>query len=308
MEELISIILSTYNETCEMILKSIFSILNQSYSNIELLLINDNPVRKDLNELLSKLQKQDSRIIYIKHKTNQGLVKSLNEGIHYAKGYYIARMDADDISDKKRLENQLKFLICNSYDLVGCSITKIDDQDRNIGELKMPVRHEDILKYNDYGSCVLHPTWLVKKEVYKALNGYREIYACEDYDFLLRAIQSGYKLGNLPQKLLFYRIRENGVSSTASLQQKLTMYYLVKNKSAIKELSIDTINDYFQSLEYKNNLRKIGLYEMEKQKICNNKECFIKKITGIFQIVINKYFYINMLAYFKRKQREKYCK
>ena len=103
---LISVILSTYNEPCDMIVKSIDSILNQTYRTFELILINDNPAREELDILLNKYEKSDSRIIYNKNTENEGLVYCLNKAVGLATGDYIARMDADDISRPDRLELQ----------------------------------------------------------------------------------------------------------------------------------------------------------------------------------------------------------
>ena len=108
--EKISVILCTYNEPYEMIVESISSILCQTYSYFELILINDNPTRTDLNNQLFEISSTDARIKYIKNEENIGLVKSLNKGICLSTGEFIARMDADDVSYKNRLEMQLDFI------------------------------------------------------------------------------------------------------------------------------------------------------------------------------------------------------
>lgn len=306
MNERISVLLSTYNEPCEMILSSIQSILNQTYKKLEIILINDNPEREDLDKLLCSIKAQDERVIYIKHKRNKGLVKSLNEGINEASGEYIARMDADDISYLDRLELQLQYMKEKKLDFVGCNVVKIDEEGNSFGEILVPSDYKNIIKFNKYGSCMLHPTWLIKKEVYEKLNGYREIYACEDYDFIVRAIQNGIPMGNLPEKKLFYRIRKDGISNSANIKQMLTMYYIVKNRKQINELTIDDFNNYLNSNHYKKNKKRLTIYEDIKTKIRVDKKDV--RLTDYIKIIFNKYFYINMLSHKKLEERVKYCK
>ena len=237
--EIISVLLCTYNEPLKYLKLSIESILSQTYTNIQLIIVNDNPKRADMADLLAAYAREDSRINYIKkypermvllkNKENRGLNYTLNRCLKMATGKYIARMDADDIATKDRLEKQLEFLQVKSYDMVGCNAIKIDENGKEIGYLNVPTAHEKIKEYQLYGGCVLHPTWLGKREVFEKLNGYRLVYACEDFDFILRVIQNGFKIGNMPAYGLYYRIRTESVSSKANIRQKLTMYYLIDN-------------------------------------------------------------------------------
>lgn len=302
MMNLISVILSAYNEPISMIKDSVDSILKQSYKNIELLLINDNPDYKELNQLFESYQASDTRVKYIRHQCNMGLVASLNEGIERANGDYIARMDADDVSVSERLEAQMQYLLDNHFDMVGCWIKKINELGEQIGELKVPCDFESIKKYQLYGSCVLHPTWLVKKDVYKTLNGYRYIYACEDYDFILRAIQNGFKIGNLPEFKLLYRIRTNSISNVANIKQKLTMYYLIDNGGIDTEVPLSTINAYLESDKYMKDYSTLERYESVKYHI-NNTYSITGKISLCLSIIFNHYFYRNIIEHKKLKER-----
>ncbi len=302
--DLITILLSAYNEPIAMIEKSVQSILNQTYDNIELILINDNPDYIELDQLFDDYKMMDVRVKYIRHNTNKGLVYSLNEGISYATGDYIARMDADDISVKDRLEKQLSFLKSKGYDMVGCNIIKIDENEEQIGELKVPTDFTDIKKYQKYGSCILHPTWLVRKQVYKKLKGYRNIYACEDYDFVLRAIINEFTIGNLPENKLYYRIRSNSISVSSNIKQKLTMYFLVKNGLYKNEVVIDVLDNYLNSNSYKKDSLKLQEYEDIKVKIIESNS-YVKKLYLFFRVLFNKYFYKNMIEHMMIKQRER---
>lgn len=102
----ITVILPAYNAE-KYILDSMDSILNQTYENFELIIINDGSTDSTANLILSR---NDKRIILLENKKNLGIVNALNKGISMSKGQYIARMDSDDISAPRRLEKQIEFL------------------------------------------------------------------------------------------------------------------------------------------------------------------------------------------------------
>ena len=102
----------------------------------------------------------------------------------------------------------------------------------------------------EFESCLAHPTWFGKREVFINLKGYREIFACEDYDFLVRAINSGYKLGNYPDVLLHYRINPNSISNKNYLKQKVTFKYLSYNFRNKHDVSIEEYQKFLNSKNY----------------------------------------------------------
>lgn len=105
--EKISVIMSTFNEKLEWVKEAIDSIINQTYRNIEFIIIVDNPNNIELKNMLEQYCIEDDRIKIIVNEFNIGLVKSLNKALKICSGEFIARMDADDISVKYRLEKQL---------------------------------------------------------------------------------------------------------------------------------------------------------------------------------------------------------
>lgn len=306
-KNLVTIIISTYNEPIFMVQESIRSILKQSYTNLQIILINDNPKRNDLLELLSDYSRLDARINYIINEKNIGLVQSLNKGIQIAKGKYIARMDADDISMFDRIQKQIEYLEKNDLDLIGCNITKINETGNCVGELSLPSTNKMIVKYMKYGSCVLHPTWLGKAEVFKQLGGYRNIYSCEDFDFLIRAIEYGYKLGNLPENKLLYRVRANSISNTSNIRQKLLTYYLVESYKKNRNVSIEKINQYLSSSKYRSDYKELEKYFQSKEYV-KNSSSIIQIIKSSFYILSNKYFYKNIIEHIKLIERKKYSR
>lgn len=303
MLEMVSVIMCTYNEPIEVIDASIKSILNQSYENIQLIIINDNPDRLEMAKYLNDLSVNNHMVEYIKNEKNIGLVRSLNRGLLKVKGEYIARMDADDISNTNRIKEQVTFLKKNNCDIVGSNVITIDEDNNIIGKIIVPTKHKDILKFYNYGSCMLHPTWLGKRNVFENLNGYRNIYSCEDYDFIIRAIEKGYHLGNVPDFLLKYRVRNSGISVSSEAQQRLTRYFIKKNRDNINELSISDFELFLNSKFYKKELAKINKYIEIKNSFKKSKQI---KFINMISLIFNKYFYISIRDTMKAKHRKKY--
>ena len=110
----ISVIMGVYNEKIEWVEKAILSIINQTYTNFEFIVILDNPQNEELKNLISEFSLKDKRIKLYVNEENIGLINTLNKGLKLAKGKYIARMDADDISCGDRFEKQINFLEQNN--------------------------------------------------------------------------------------------------------------------------------------------------------------------------------------------------
>lgn len=281
---MISVIMSAYNEKKEWLEIAIESILNQTYSDFEFLITLDNPDNIELENVIKKYSKEDSRIVYIKNKKNIGLTASLNNMLKKAKGEFIARMDADDISLPNRFEKQLKYLKKNNLDLCGTDIVQFYG-DTEINEIKNPSKFEGIKEYIYIKNCVAHPTFFAKKIIFDRLNGYNEVPACEDYDFLLRAINSGFAIGNVPEVLLKYRLSPNSVSrknlgSQVALAEYISNFYR-NNKKAM--VSMTMIEDYKLSKAYKKAEKKLNRYQFEKNQMLKFKKT-------------NKFLYFNHLA------------
>lgn len=234
MDDLISVIMSTYNEEPEWLRASIDSILAQTYSRIEFIIILDNPKNSVIYEILEGYQEADNRIKVIVNEKNLGLVNSLNIALNHCNGNYIARMDADDISVRDRLKIQKEYLEKNNLDFVFAGMTIIDEDGNRVKEWpKDNLNHLEVEKGMAIFNISTHPTWFLKKDVYMALGGYRNIPHCEDYDFSLRALNQGYKIGKIGENLLMYRVRSNSISRSNTLEQflicrKITKIYKTK--------------------------------------------------------------------------------
>lgn len=284
----ISIIMSAYNESLDELNKSIESIIKQTYQNIEFIIVSDNPENKNIRIAIQNAD--DERIKFIENKTNIGLVQSLNKALSKATGSFVARMDADDISKTTRLEDELQYMLQNNIDIVGSFIEIIDENGTvQKNNMKFPVTAPSIKLFMRWGSCLAHPTWLVKKRVYQELSGYRDVPHCEDYDFILRAIACGYKIGNIPQIELSYRIRQSGVSKSHEEEQFLLRCFLSKNMKQINQLTEESIKKFLNSKKFCIQLKQISSYKDTKNMVKNGN--YIEKIKAIIKLPGNSFFW-----------------
>ncbi len=297
--DLISIIMSTYNESEEELLESVNSILEQTYNLIELIIINDNPQNTSLMSVLDKIKEKDSRVQVFVNEKNIGLVESLNKALFFASGNYIARMDADDISEKARLSVQLECLKKEKLDLVGSNIKLINEKNQVLGLMSFPTDCNKIKFFLKWGTCIPHPTWLCKREVYDSLMGYRHALYCEDYDFLLRAVTMGFRLGNCKLPCLKYRIRPSSVSHNHNAEQYILRRYLYKNRRNIIQLSNEQITTYLNSKAFMRETIKIEKFFIDKESIKNS----VGSLGDVKRMIFNKYTYIMICEKFALKLR-----
>ncbi|KEZ22584.1 glycosyltransferase [Glaesserella parasuis] len=208
-EPLVSVIIPCYNAE-KFVEKSVRSIMEQTYKNLEIIVINDCS-NDSTKKILLELQKEDSRIVYIENEFNLKLPKTLNKGISISNGKYIARMDADDISFYNRIEKQMDFLLKNScIDMISANYKVIDDLD-NITAISssLPTEHRDIINRLTWQSPFAHPLVIGKRSFFINLGGYRDIHYAEDYDMWIRGWLEGYRFANLNEILLYYRHHDN---------------------------------------------------------------------------------------------------
>jgi glycosyltransferase involved in cell wall biosynthesis len=202
----VSVIMGVYNtDSREMLYAAIDSILNQTLKEIELIVCDDGST-DGTYELLRDIAKSDSRIILLRNEVNAGLAASLNKCIHVAKGNYIARMDADDISSLDRLDEEYKFLSVHSqFAFVGCNCNLVNSKGIYGKRIyKEKPEKKDFL----FNSPFSHPTIMIRKEAIISIKGYRvarETKRMEDYDMFMRLYYNHYQGYNLQKFLYNYR-------------------------------------------------------------------------------------------------------
>lgn len=224
---LVSIILSTYNWNPKWLTESITSVLKQTYTNFELIIINDASTN-NIEDTILNFQKKDERIIYIKNEKNVWLTTSLNKWIKKSNWKYIARIDDDDIwQDNKKLEKQIDFMEQNNdYWVCWTWVILIDE---NWNELKKILNRwwdEKIRNYISGSNQFTHSSIIIRKSILDKVWWYIDnniTKYIEDYDLWLR-IWTVSKFHNLQEYCVKYRIRSGGISWKKELIQKINAF------------------------------------------------------------------------------------
>lgn len=211
--------------------EAVKSIIDQSYTNLEIIIVANNCSEFLWKKILT-YKEIDSRIIPYRIKLG-GLAFALNYGIEKANGIYIARMDADDISCIDRIKKQVEFMLSHSeISILGTQIQYIDKHSKEIqkGRTKVPLKHNDIVNFLKMRCPFWHPTVMFEKERIIEIGGYRYGMYGEDYDLWIRAYIAGLKFENLNEVYLKYRTHGNQMSSNNSKYSivALLFYYFKK--------------------------------------------------------------------------------
>lgn len=202
MQPLVSIGMPVFN--CEKTLESsVQSILNQTYTNWELFLIDDGSKDQTLDIAKSF---QDQRIKVVSDGTNQQLPSRLNQAIKLSNGKYFARMDGDDISYPERFQRQVAYLEGHpEIDLLGAVTMIFDEDGQATGVSARQESHAAICARPWSGFSLAHPTWMGKTTWFSQYQYRPDAIRMEDYDLLLRSYQNS-RFASLPDILLGYRV------------------------------------------------------------------------------------------------------
>ena len=255
---LVSVLMCIYKENTRFLCEAIESILNQTYTDFEFVIVGDTPSedRKRVFAIIDDYVAKDSRIKFFPNETNIGLTKSLNVGLSRFSGKYIARMDADDISVPTRLEKQVAFMETNPQLLASSAWFEfIDEEGKHSGDI---IRHSysiskirlDILKNTVLG----HPVSIYHRIINNEGVRYDEsmTYA-QDYMLWVWMLQYG-DISNIQEVLLYYRINKEQITSRHGLMQQQCAQKA--QKTAFELLYgfpvVETFMDSFSSITIKN--------------------------------------------------------
>lgn len=205
----LTVLMSVYNGARYLEI-AIKSILEQTFRDFDFLIIDDASV-DETSSILARFSQQDSRIKIITNEENYGLAYSLNRGIEAATTTWIARMDADDIAIRDRLEKQMKYLAENPQtDILGGYALDINESGEILGERKVPTDHNNIVKFI-WTNPLIHPTVLFRRSAILKIGSYSDKTRQripEDYHLWFRACAAGLRFANLPEPLIYYRFSE----------------------------------------------------------------------------------------------------
>ena len=215
----VSVVMPVYN-TERYVAEAVESILAQTFRDFEFLVFDDGSADRSL-EILQTYTDRDDRI-RVFAKPHRGYVPWLNEGIRIARGEFIARMDADDISLPQRFARQVEYLRRQPECVaIGCDMLVIDPDGDSLNQETHYIEGEVIeaaLLKGEHG-VIAHPTCMMRRSVLLAIGCYREEYeTIEDFDLWFRLAEKG-RLANLPEVLFKYRLHHASVVHTQVARQ-----------------------------------------------------------------------------------------
>tara|TARA_B100002051_G_C16621929_1_gene578735 strand:+ start:69 stop:1040 length:972 start_codon:yes stop_codon:yes gene_type:complete len=255
--------------------QALLSIKNQTYQNFEVVIVNDASTDDSLL-IINKYSKDFTNYRIINNSNNIGLTRSLNLAAKFAKGEWLARLDADDVCHHSRIDKQLKLCSSkNSIALIGSGCNFIDSDNRfifkkNFGQKSAYIRNQ-LQKVNAFFP---HSSALIKKSIFLKMGGYDEFFKyAQDYDLWLR-ISEKYQIVASRDHLVNIRIHKNRISSKTQDEQfifarsAIVSYWLrreynIKTNQKIKKkiyknlISYISKNSYYQGYFYFQNIKKL---------------------------------------------------
>ena len=207
---LVSVVVPCYNHE-KYVKETIESIINQTYKNIELIVIDDGSKDNSVQVIQEMADKHGFTFV---HRPNKGLSATLNEGIRLSKGKYFSAIASDDILMLEKIEKQVTFMEANpEYGMCYGKIVYFEDTIEKTSEY--PNSNKEGWVFDDllnYGCFIPAPSTFIKKEVFKSVGGYDESLWIEDWDMWLR-ISKKYKIGFINEYFAFYRRHDSNISS-----------------------------------------------------------------------------------------------
>jgi len=237
----VSVIMTVYNEQ-EHIKKSVTSVLNQTYEDFELVIVNDGSNDRTREILENEFNDRRMKIF---NQENKGRVKALNQALKLSMGKYIAILDADDYCLPERLEKQVEFLDRNpDVGAVGTAYYRYDEIRREKWIRKYPTENEKIKKEMSKYMPLAHSSVMIRRYCLNKIGNYDEEFdTLQDMELLIR-IAKKFKLANLDEPLIIRNIRSDSFFHRSFKQSYRNRLLVRLNLKAIKELSLP-IKYYF---------------------------------------------------------------
>ncbi len=279
---IISVVMSVYN--AENYLKdAIESILNQTFREFEFIIINDGSTDKS-PDIISSFQ--DSRITLINNEHNIGLAASLNRGIEAAKGKYIARMDADDLSARNRLQEQYRYMELKSHCVAVGSNIRIIAKDGEYLDNQIVEDDDAILKATlPFNTPFAHGSAFIRKEYINLVHGYKEEMRYSQDVILWIDLMKYGTYGRIQKDLYHFRVvpfsNQNKSNKIFEIKKKILKEYYEHRK--LNHELIRTIPNLGGGLSvnrrYYNYYMIVGYYFRDKQQ--NKKQALKSFITAL---------------------------
>lgn len=240
----VSVIIPTYKRTVNYLSRAVDSVLNQTYSQIEVVVIDDSPdsypERKDIAHYMFDVQKKNSRVIYFQNKKNIGGSLSRNRGIEACHGQYVTFLDDDDEYKPRKVEEQLRFMLQQDCDMSFSNMILYDSEGkvvdfRNHTDIKS-FDNDALLRYHLTKKITGTPTFMYKTEKLRDIGGFDDAILGQEFYLMLKTIKSGLKIRYMDDcNVIVYKHSDGGISQG-------------KNKIIGENLVFKTIQESFDML------------------------------------------------------------
>lgn len=193
--------------------------MEQTHSPCEIVLVKDGPLEAQVDAYIEAFQKQHPDLVRILSlPCHEGLASAMRQGVLECGCEWIARMDADDISSKRRCELELRYALANDADIVGCDCEEfVDSVDEPVAIRAFPEHHEDIVEFSRRRTPFCHPAVMMRKSAVLQAGNYQEIQYLEDYDLFVRMLRCGARGYTVKQHLYHVRVGQDFYSRRGGL-------------------------------------------------------------------------------------------
>ncbi len=220
---LVSVVIPTYKRTVEYLSRAVSSVLNQTYPNVEIIVIDDSTQayekRKETEAYFAALNRDN--VIYLQNEKNLYSSLTRNRGIEAATGDYITFLDDDDEYLPEKIEKQLSFMLENGYDVSFTDIALYSSEGNMVDYREYTAiesfDNDYLLRYHLTHHLTGTPTFMFKAEKIREIGGFEHKKVGQEFHLMLRAILAGFKIGYLPQCYVkAYRHPDGGISGGAN--------------------------------------------------------------------------------------------
>jgi glycosyltransferase involved in cell wall biosynthesis len=307
----ITVVMSVYNGE-KYLAEAIQSVIDQTFTDFEFVIIDDGSNDNTL-EIIQSFMSSDSRIV-LRSRKNKGLVASLNEGLAIAKGKYVARMDADDISLPTRFEKQFSFLE-NNFDIGVCgSWIEVFGENFKKKLWKMPTRDEELKPKLLFSVPFAHPSVMIRKNIIdqSGLRYKTDYKDAEDYKFWLD-LSTHTQFSNIPEVLIRYRYHKESISHVADYkcgdERFQTISSIQKEVLSLFDVKLSPENQKNHFIVALNERVKYNCIDLTKIRehfkflLKSNQKHKIFNQKSLYFLLARKYFVVTVLAATSNRSR-----
>ena len=245
----VSVLMTVYNGQ-SYIGDAIKSLINQSFKKWKLIIVDDASTDNSLNEIKKF---KDSRVKIYKLKKRVGRMKAFNYGLRYCKSDFIAVLDADDISHKRRFEKQINFFKKNSNaSVIGTWFNHIDSKGKIFAKMKPTTKVNEIRKKLIISNIIAHSTIMFRRSILKKIKGYSKLKYAIDYGFILKVLKKRLNIMVIPEFLCSCRFHNKRISANPKFQKMILnekLYLLNWSKNNFKFDLLDEYNYMFEKVK-----------------------------------------------------------